>query len=101
MVNFDLVHERTLMGAVDSFLGQLVHVRPHLAGAYRDHLETMVEQWLTAGYANQLEAVTGDWLQHYLRSAAQAEPDQRPDRAVRDFYQWAVRQQLLEHSPVG
>ena len=96
MGNLMLVHERTLVGAVDSFLGQLVHVRPHLAGAYRQHLEVMAEHWLATGQPNLLEMLSPRWLKQYLQVP------QYEDHlyALRDFYAWAVREGLLERSPL-
>ncbi|CAN5584455.1 hypothetical protein BH10CHL1_BH10CHL1_05120 [soil metagenome] len=96
MVNLTLVHERTLVGAVDSFLGQLVHVRPHLAGAYRQHLEVMAEHWLATGQPNLLEMVPPSWLKKYL----QVPHYEHHQSALRDFYVWAVRENLLERSPL-
>jgi hypothetical protein len=35
-----------LLGAIDSYLSSVVHVRPFLAATYRAQLEAMAERWL-------------------------------------------------------
>jgi hypothetical protein len=60
-----LVAERTLLGAVDSFLKSAVHVRPHLVNRFETISEVWIDAWLEAGGENMLEAIDGAWLQHY------------------------------------
>jgi len=84
-----IVHERTLLGAIDSYLGGLVHVRPHLAGAYREQLEALADAALAAGLPNAVEAPGPAWLRGFV--AASADPDQAR-AALGDFYRWAEEQ---------
>ncbi len=91
-INDYIVHKRTLLGALDSYVKALVHVRPHLAGRYEAHLTDMTQQWLADGGPNLLAAIDAPWLTHYLAAAA--------DRAtlllaLSDFYRWASRNGLV------
>jgi hypothetical protein len=88
------VHERTLAGAVDSFLKGLVHVRPNLVSRYEALAEAWMEAWFAAGGANALDAVDAAWLACYLdsRGAERAQVEQ----FLRTFYQWAVRENLVD-----
>ncbi len=94
--NPDLTHERALLGAVDSYLGELVHVRPFLAQHYREICENMAEEWLENGGRNAIDALTPEWLSHYVvrqtDSVAAAE-------VLSSFCSWAVDQGLIVESP--
>ncbi len=92
------VHERTLIGAVDSYLGYLVHVRPHVASKQREQLEAAIEQWAADGGANAIEAPTPDWLNRYL---VLADEPAEAEKALRHFYRWALREGLTEESPLA
>lgn len=95
-MNDVLFHERTLLGAIDSYLKGLVHVRPHYTKQAEDLLEEMAEQWLAAGRANALDAVDNDWLHEYVRQA----PDSRlTAQTIGDFYRWARKNGLSQHDP--
>jgi site-specific recombinase XerD len=92
-----IVHDRMLLGAIDSYLKELVHVRPYLLGPYQEVLAGFAEQWLAAGGQNQLEAIDDRWVRAYYadlfsRAAGAA--------ALRDFYRWAVRNRLLDADPL-
>ena len=85
------VHERTLLGAIDSFLKALVRLRPQQAAAYGDVLEDFATCWLERGGLNQVESVERDWLTLYLETSS--------DRiaaaaALGDFYEWVGREGL-------
>ena len=58
-----LVAERTLLGAVDSFLKSAVHVRPAVYRPFRGDFRSVDRSWLEAGGENMLEAVDRAWLQ--------------------------------------
>jgi hypothetical protein len=92
-----IVHERTLLGAIDSYLGGLVHVRPHLAGNYREQLETMAEAALEAGFPNAVEAPEASWLEGFV--AVSAEPKEAR-AAIADFYSWAESQGFVSSAPL-
>jgi len=92
-----LVHERTLLGALDSFLAGVVHVRPYLAGSYRDQLEAFAEGWLAAGGANQIDSISPAWLAAYFQTASDRAA---AEEALRQFYDWAVAEGLTEHWPL-
>lgn len=88
-----LVHECTLLGATDSYIKALVHVRPHLASRYEASLDALTQRWLAEGGHNLLAAVDAVWLTNYIASAL--------DRAtlllvLSDFYRWASRNGLVE-----
>ncbi len=84
-----IVHERTLLGAIDSYLGGLVHVRPHLAGDYREQLEALAEGALAAGLTNAVEAPDAAWVGQFIAASADAEGARA---AIGDFYRWAAGQ---------
>lgn len=92
------VHERTLIGGIDSYLMGLVHVRPYVTGRQREALETLAEQWIQEGGANAIESITSEWLSGYL---ALAEDPTETETALRDFYRWADRERLTERGPVA
>jgi hypothetical protein len=93
-----IVHERYLLGAVDSFLGTIVHVRPHLAADLREHLEHMAETFIEAGHPNQIEALNADWLHNYL---AQVEDRAAVENSLREFFRWALQEHLITASPLA
>ena len=93
-----IVHERTLLGAIDSFMGTLVRTRPQLAAAYGEHLEDMADHWLAGGYPNLLDAVATNWVSAYLASSLNREEAQA---AIEDLYTWAQREGLVARSPLG
>ena len=93
-----LVAERTLLGAVDSFLKSTVHVRPQLVARFEAVSDAWIDAWLESGGENMLEAVNGEWLQNYL-----AQLEESRDDAVRFFqlfFAWAVRENLIDASPL-
>lgn len=96
ILNPNLAHERTLLGAVDSYLGELVHVRPFLIQHYREICESMTEEWLENGGPNAIDALTPEWLLHYVdrqtNSVAATE-------VLSSFCTWAVEQGLIAESP--
>jgi site-specific recombinase XerD len=96
-VNYQLVHERMLAGAVESYLHSLVHVRAFLVTAYSDVLEELVQRWLDEGGANVIDAPTTEWLGSFL---ATQDDHALAVRALDDFYQWALRNQLIEVNPL-
>src|SRR5690606_25397157 len=67
-----LVHDQTLLGAVDSFLKELVHVRPYRLSQYEAALAALVDAWFAHAGRNQLVAVDESWLQQYLATTADA-----------------------------
>lgn len=94
-----LVAERTLLGAVDSFLKSTVHVRPQFAGRFETISEAWIDAWLEAGGENRLEAVDGVWLQQYLTQITEDRED--AERFFQTFYAWAVRENLIDASPLA
>jgi hypothetical protein len=92
-----IVHDRTLLGGIDSFLKELVHVRPFLVSRYEPALEGMAERWLDSGGANLLVAVDSGWLWAYIQDGL--EPATVLD-ACKEFFRWAVRNELVEVSPL-
>jgi len=97
-LTIDFVHERTLLGAVDSYLKALVHVRPALVQRYEAVLESLCEAWLATGGANAVAALHVSWLATYLAAV----PDRLTALLVcQDFYRWALTEQLLTTNPVA
>jgi hypothetical protein len=94
-----LVHQRTLAGAIDSFLKSLVHVRPNLAGQYEKVAEAWMDAWFAAGGVNMLEAVDAAWTADYLEKAGPGR--EQVERFLHTFYQWAAREKLVDASPLG
>lgn len=92
-----IVHERYLLGAVDSFMGAVVHVRPHRAGTLREHLEHMAETFIQAGHANQIEELNAAWLNSYL---GQVDDRAAVEASLREFFRWALQQGLITASPL-
>ena len=87
-----IVHERTLLGALDSFSGTLVRRRLYLAAEYGDILEEFADRWLESGYPNEIVALSDNWVRAVLASSE----DRRPAReALRAFFVWAVGQRLV------
>jgi hypothetical protein len=97
-MNEVLYHERTLLGAVDSYLKSLVHVRPHLVKRFEGLLEEMAERWLAGEQANLLDAVDGVWLHDHLR---QTNDRRLAAQVIGDFYRWARKTGLSQHDPLG
>ena len=93
-----IAHDRMLVGAIDSFMGSVVHTRPFLASAYREQLERMAERWINEGGPNALAAVTSEWLHSYLASAEEPE---KAELAVRELYTWALNEELIAASPLS
>jgi hypothetical protein len=94
-----LVAERTLLGAVDSFLRSTVHTRPHLVNRFEDISEAWIDTWLEAGGENSLEAVDRTWLQNYLVQIG--DKREETERFFQAFYTWAVRENLIDASPLA
>lgn len=87
------VHERMLIGAIDSFLSTVVHVRPYLATVYREQLEQFADYWIEEGYPNELDSVDEDALAFYL--ATRPYPA-TAEKVLREFYSWAHNAGLLD-----
>lgn len=96
-MNDPIVHERMLVGAIDSFLGSVVHVRPYLAAEYREQLERVAERWIAGGGQNELDRIHPDWLEFYLKTV---EDPTTAEIALRDFYRWALRENLIDYAPL-
>lgn len=88
-------HERTLLGAIDSYLSQLAHVRPYLVSGYRDVLEHMAEVWLKKGGENQLAALTPLWLNLHIGDATFVAERQLRRESISDFLAWTKREGLV------
>lgn len=90
-------HGRTLLGAIDTFLGRLAHTRPWLMDAREPELEAMAEAWLADGGANWLPSLAPEWIDGHLAglpadaAAARAE-------SVADLLGWAREEGLLPAS---
>jgi hypothetical protein len=93
-----VVHERTLLGALDSFLGTVVRTRPQLAAAYGEHLEDFAARWLASSYPNEIDAVAPHWISAYLASSLDRST---AEAAIRDFFSWAVLQNLVPEHPMA
>lgn len=89
-----LVHERMLLGAIDSFLSTVVHVRPYLAASYRDHLERFADYWLEEGNLNELDSVDPDAIMFYLSTLENPAP---AEAVLKEFYRWAEREGLIDN----
>ncbi len=92
-----LASERTLMGAVDSFLRSVVHVRPQLVRRFEEISDNWMDSWFEAGGENMLEAVDGKWLQHYVEQSGDAREE--VERFFALFYAWAVKENLVDAAP--
>lgn len=97
-MTIELVHERTLIGAVDSYLKELVHVRPFLLQRYAAVLEGMSECWLDAMDVNDLNALDTAWLTSYIAAATDR---QVATAALQDFYRWAIQGNLVAQNPLS
>jgi hypothetical protein len=97
-----LVAERTLMGAVDSFLKSIVHVRPQLVKRFEKISGAWIEVWLEEGGENMLEAVYPAWLANYLAQLEAQSSEERveAERFFQIFYTWAVQEKLIDASPI-
>ncbi len=94
----ELVHERTLIGAVDSYLKELVHVRPFLLQRYADVLEGMSERWLAETGINEISMLDMAWLTSYIAETAD---QQVAMAALQDFYRWALKGNLVSKDPLA
>ncbi|MBX3011079.1 MAG: hypothetical protein KF832_06205 [Caldilineaceae bacterium] len=94
----ELVHDSTLVSAVDSFLKELVHVRPSLCQRYSTVLEEMTDQWFDANGRNEVMAVDATWLQRYL---ARASDPRVAMAALQAFYQWSQQHGIVTETPHG
>lgn len=97
-VTLNLTHERTLVGVVDSYLKELVHVRPFLAQRYADVLEEMAERWLDERGVNEVNALDVAWVTHYIAGLADR---QTALSALQDFYRWAGQSNLIVENPLS
>ena len=88
-----IVHERTLLGAIDSYMSALVHVQPFLARAYREQLEALAERWLEQANPNAVELVSAEWLAGYL---AALDDSTVARQAIGHFYSWAFSHGLVD-----
>lgn len=89
-----IVHDRTLLGAADSYIRELVHVRPRLADAYEEQMEQFTERWLADGGDNVLSAVDAAWLRAYVAEAADSAA---AEETLRSFYAWVAENDLVAH----
>lgn len=94
----ELVHEGTLVGAVDSYLKGLVHVRPFLLQRYTEVLENMTECWLEEVGINQLAVLDPKWLGEFI---AVSKDRGLAMNALQDFYRWAIQHGLVDDNPLG
>jgi hypothetical protein len=87
------------MGAVDSFLKSVVHVRPYVVNSFEEAADGWMNAWFAEGGANVLEAVDGAWTNRYLASLSAAErvPVQR---FLHAFFRWAVQENLVDAHPL-
>jgi hypothetical protein len=87
-----LAHECTLLGAIDSYLSEVVHTRPYLASAQREALEHFAEWWLNEqGGANDMAAAGEASLSEYLTRIEHGGTAMAP---LRSFFDWARREGL-------
>lgn len=93
-----MTHERTLLGAIDSYLGALVRVQPQLAARHGAVLEDLAERWIEGGQANEIDAVTASWVRAFLASV---EDRELAGAAVQQFFAWAGAQQLIDSNPAA
>jgi len=90
-VEYSRVHERTLLGAIDSYLSSLVHTRPFLAADQREALGRFAEWWLNEqGGANDVAASHAN-VRDYLMRIEHAGPDMA---ALKSFFDWAREEGL-------
>lgn len=91
-LEMDLAHESTLLGAIDSYLKELVHVRPFLVQRYSHLLEALAERWFAEGGGNALDALDVLWLKRYI---AECVDQATAGQVVQAFYRWACQRNLL------
>lgn len=91
-LQIDLAHESTLLGAIDSYLKELVHVRPFLVPRYSHLLEELADRWLAEGGGNALYDLDGQWLHRYLAECAD---HTAASQIVQAFYHWAQQRNLV------
>jgi hypothetical protein len=84
---------------MDSFLKYLVHMRPHLVGRFEEFSEAWIDAWLEAGGANTLDAMDPIWLDAYLEGLADGRGE--AEQFFQIFYAWAIRENLLDASPLA
>jgi hypothetical protein len=92
-----LVHERTLLGAVDSFLHGVVHARPFFVKRYQAILEELAERWLADGGANAVDALERRWLVNFV---ANVDDPTSASLIIDEFFHWAVQNELSLASPL-
>lgn len=97
MIEDLVVHERTLLGALDSFRGTLVRTRPQLAATYGEHLEDFADRWLASSYPNEIDSVAPHWISAYLASCLDRST---AELVIRAFFTWAVQQRLVDEHPM-
>lgn len=100
MVSAHIFHERTLGGAIDSYISKMDHVQPYLAESYETVLEAFADSWIDGGGENLLQAPDAAWLDNYLAKLPLAEKELATE-VLTAFYHWTIDQNLVEHSPVG
>ncbi len=91
-MNVNLPNENTLLGAIENYMHSMVHVRPFLAGDYREVLEGMAEQWIESGGANVLRAVEPSWLESFIQQAPNADEQTARRTALDDFLNWSAKE---------
>jgi integrase/recombinase XerD len=95
---------RTSLAGVDAFIASLLledGLARNTLQAYRRDLRAYAA--LLAGQRKVLDAATGDdvrtWLQLRHEQGARATSSNRGLSALRRYYQWALREQRLQHDP--
>ncbi|MGD9696941.1 MAG: hypothetical protein AB7V42_14915 [Thermoleophilia bacterium] len=89
-----VVHERTLLGAIDAHLGALSHNSPWLVDPRGEALDAMAREWLGDAGRNWLPDVPAGWVRRHLDRFDGEERELRA-RAVDDFLAWAEEQGLI------
>jgi hypothetical protein len=87
-----LAHQRTLLGAIDAYVSELVHTRPHLASVQRDALEHFARWWLEEGRANEVCAIHSVHIRDYL---TRIEQGSATSTTLRSFFDWARAESLM------
>lgn len=93
-----VVHERTLLGAIDAHVSSLLHTRPWLAAGSEEALEALAEAWLADGGENWLPALEARWVARHLRSLT-AEEHGTAAVAVARLVEWARERGLVADAP--
>ncbi len=89
-----MVHGRTLLGAIDSHLGDLAHTRPWVLSERSEALEEMAGAWLEDGGENWLPSLRPAWLSEHVEALP---PEERASRSqtLAEFVGWAAERGLV------